>query len=110
MDFRERLRDEMEYQGISANALSELTGISKRTIDNYLKQTPQEPGVFNAQKIAKALKVSVEYLVTGNECKNATTLNGEKLEVLSYFEKLSADERNLILNLLKKLSIKSQYL
>ena len=107
MEFRERLRDEMEYQGMSANALAELTGISKRTIDNYLKTNPQEPGVYNAQKIAKALKVSVEYLVTGKEYKNAIAVTGEKLEVLNSFEKLSADERSLVLNLLKTLNKKS---
>jgi len=107
MEFRERLRDEMEYQGISANALAELTGISKRTIDNYLKTNPQEPGVYNAQKIAKALKVSVEYLVTGKEYKNAIVVTGEKLEVLNSFEKLSSDERSLVLNLLRTLNKKS---
>ena len=104
MEFRERLRDEMDYQGISANALAEITGISKRTIDNYLKTNPQEPGVYNAQKIAKALKVSVEYLVTGKEYKSAVAVTGEKLDFLNSFEKLDSDERILILNLIKKLS------
>lgn len=108
MDFRERLRDEMEYQGISANALAQLTGISKRTIDNYLKNNPQEPGVLNAQKIAKALKVSVEYLVTGKDYKNPVTVTGEKLEVLTSFDKLSDDERKLVLNLLKILLKKTE--
>lgn len=103
MDFKERLKDEMEYQGISANDLAECTGISKRTIDNYLKANPQEPGVYNAQKIAKALKVSVEYLVTGKEYKSVIAITGEKLEFLNSFEKLSPDERLLILTLVKKL-------
>ena len=107
MEFRERLRDEMEYQGISANALAEMTGISKRTIDNYLKTNPQEPGVYNAQKIAKALKVSVEYLVTGKEYKSAVTITGDKLELLNSFEKLTSDERSLVLSLLKTLNKKS---
>ena len=103
MEFRERLRDEMEYQGISANALPEMTGISKRTIDNYLKTNPQEPGVYNAQKIAKALKVSVEYLVTGKEYKSTVAVTGDKIELLNSFDKLSSNERSLILNLLKVL-------
>lgn len=103
MDFRERLRDEMEYQGMSAKDLSDCTGISKRTIDNYLKLDPQEPGVYNAQKIAKALKVSVEYLVTGKEYKSTVTITGEKLDFLNSFQKLPVDERLLILNLIKKL-------
>ena len=103
MEFRDRLRDEMEYQGMSAKDLSDTTGISKRTIDNYLKTNPQEPGVYNAQKIAKALKVSVEYLVTGSEYKNTVTVTGEKLDFLNSFQKLPVEDRLLILNLMKKL-------
>lgn len=104
MEFRDRLRDEMEYQGLSANDLAELTNISKRTIDNYLKNNPQEPGVYNAQKIAKALKVSVEYLVTGIEYKNTITVTGDKLELLTSFDKLPEDDQKLIKKLVKKLN------
>lgn len=104
MEFRERLRDEMEYQGLSANDLAELTNISKRTIDNYLKNNPQEPGVYNAQKIAKALKVSVEYLVTGIEYKNTITVTGDKLELLTSFDKLPEDDQKLIKKLVKELN------
>ena len=106
MEFRERLRDEMDYQGISANTLAEIAGISKRTIDNYLKSNHQEPGVYNAHKIAKVLKVSVEYLVTGKEYKSAVAVTGEKLEFLNTFEKLDTDERNIIINLMKKINTK----
>ncbi len=94
----------MEYQGLSANDLAELTNISKRTIDNYLKNNPQEPGVYNAQKIAKALKVSVEYLVTGIEYKNTITVTGDKLELLTSFDKLPEDDQKLIKKLVKKLN------
>lgn len=94
----------MEYQGLSANDLAELTNISKRTIDNYLKNNPQEPGVYNAQKIAKALKVSVEYLVTGIEYKNTITVTGDKLELLTSFDKLPEDDQKLIKKLVKELN------
>ena len=94
----------MEYQGLSANDLAEMTNISKRTIDNYLKNNPQEPGVYNAQKIAKALKVSVEYLVTGIEYKNTITVTGDKLELLTSFDKLPEDDQKLIKKLVKKLN------
>ena len=107
MGFRENLKEEMEYQGITTKELAEKSGVGKRTIDHYLMTNPQEPGVYNAQKIAKALKVSVEYLVTGKEYKNAIAVTGEKLEVLNSFEKLSADERSLVLNLLRTLNKKS---
>lgn len=103
MGFRENLKEEMEYQGITTKELAEKSGVGKRTIDHYLMSNPQEPGVYNAQKIAKALKVSVEYLVTGKEYKSVIAVTGEKLEFLNSFEKLSPDERLLILTLVKKL-------
>lgn len=103
MGFRENLRDEMEYQGLSARELAEKSGVGKRTIDNYLMTNPQEPGVYNAQKIAKALKVSVEYLVTGAEYKSPVALTGERLDFLNSFDALPVDDRLLIMNLIKKL-------
>lgn len=36
-----------------------------RTIDNYLRENTSQPTAENAVKIAQALGVSVEYLVTG---------------------------------------------
>ena len=103
MGFRENLKDEMDYQDISTRELAEKSGVGKRTIDNYLMSNPQEPGVYNAIKIAQALTVCVEYLVTGSEYKRPVTITGEKLEILSSFEPLQADDRLLIVNLIKKL-------
>lgn len=103
MGFRENLKEEMEYQGLTTKELAEKSGVGKRTLDHYLMVNPQEPGVCNAQKIAKALKVSVEYLVTGKEYKSTVAITGEKLDFLNSFQKLPVDERLLILNLIKKL-------
>lgn len=103
MAFRENLRDEMEYQGLSARELAEKSGVGKRTIDNYLMSNPQEPGVYNAQKIAKALNVSVEFLVTGSEYKSPVAVTGERLDFLNSFDALPVDDRLLIMNLIKKL-------
>ena len=45
--------------------LSQKTGISENTLKSYLKSNPVEPKATNSVKIARALGVSVEYLVTG---------------------------------------------
>lgn len=108
MGFKENLKDEMEYQGLTTKDLAQKSGVSKRTIDNYLLANPQEPGVYNAQKIAKALNVSVEYLVTGAEYKSPVAITGERLEFLNSFEKLPADDRLLILSLIKKIQTTSR--
>ena len=107
MGFRENLKDEMEYQGVTTKELAERSGVSKRTIDHYLMTNPQEPGVYNAQKIAKALNGSVEYLVTGAEYKSPVVVTGERLEFLNSFEKLPPDDRLLILSLIKKIQEKN---
>lgn len=67
MGFRENLKQELEYQDLKVKELAEKTGISKRTLDQYLMKNPNEPLVSNGVKIANALGVSVEYLVTGEK-------------------------------------------
>ena len=65
MKFKETLKDELQYQDITVKELAFKTGINKRTIDNYLRENVSQPTVENAVKIAQALGVTVEYLVTG---------------------------------------------
>lgn len=65
MSFRENLRDELNYQDVRIKELSEKTEISVGTINHYLAEKSTEPTAENAVKIAQALNVTVEYLVTG---------------------------------------------
>lgn len=73
----------MNYQDIKIKELAFKTGINRRTIDNYLRSNESQPTAENAVKIAKALGVTVEYLVTGetpskSEIETAPQIN-EKL-------------------------------
>ena len=65
MSFKENLKSELDYKGIMVKELASLSGISRRTLDNYLRENESQPTVENAVKIARALGVTVEYLVTG---------------------------------------------
>ncbi len=94
----------MEYQGLTTKELAEKSGVSKRTIDNYLMTNPQEPSVTNAFKIARALKVSIEYLLTGEEYTGNITLTGPLLSFLENYQALHTDERLIVENLVKKFS------
>jgi transcriptional regulator with XRE-family HTH domain len=47
--------------------LAERSGVSKHSLDNYLSVRGQLPSVEAAAKIAGALGVTVEYLVSGAE-------------------------------------------
>ena len=65
--FRENLRSELDFQGLTVKELSAKTGIIKGTLDNYLGVRASIPPADIAVKIAQALNVSVEYLVTGKD-------------------------------------------
>lgn len=97
MSFAYFLKDELRYQGLTTRELSELSGVNKRTIDHYLMTNPQEPSVTNAYKIAKALKVSVEYLLTGN----SSLRFKEESEITQTYKSLSTNQKELILTILR---------
>ena len=63
--FQKNLRAELDYQGLTVKELAAKTNISKHTLDCYLKTKASMPPADAAVKIARALHVSVEYLVTG---------------------------------------------
>ena len=67
MGFRENLKDELKYQGMIVKELADKSGVPKGTIDHYLAEKYTAPIAENAVKIAQALGVTVEYLVTGKE-------------------------------------------
>jgi transcriptional regulator with XRE-family HTH domain len=67
MGFKENLKSELAYQDMQVKELSEITGISRYTLGNYLSVRERIPTADVAVKIARALGVSVEYLVTGEE-------------------------------------------
>lgn len=101
MGFRENLKDELEYQGMKVKDLAEKTQISKRTLDQYLTTTAKIPNVINAVKIAQALNVSVEYLVTGN-CSNQNTKNyRETEEIIKTLSLLNTAQKSALLDFIK---------
>ena len=68
--FKQTLRSELDFQDIKVKELALRTGISQRTLEGYLSARSSIPPADVAVKIAQALNVSVEYLVTGNEKAN----------------------------------------
>jgi transcriptional regulator with XRE-family HTH domain len=88
MGFRENLKAELSYADMKVKELAALSGVKKQTIDSYLRENSYTPSVDAAVSIARALGVSVEYLVTGGE------VHRGKEKALS---SLSPDVRSLIL-------------
>jgi transcriptional regulator with XRE-family HTH domain len=103
-NFRENLRNELDYQGLTVKELSARTAIPIATLDCYLGSRATVPSVDAALKIARALKVSVEYLVIGENAgtekpKNMPTR--EAREIIHWLEKLSSEQCRAILKLIK---------
>lgn len=65
--FKRILRSELDFQDIKVKELALKTGISQRTLEGYLSARGSIPPADVAVKIARALNVSVEYLVTGQK-------------------------------------------
>jgi len=74
-DFSKRLRSEIEYLGLNRKEFSAKTGIKIRALDTYLGPNPSMPPADTAVKIAAALGLSVEYLVTGKEYQQKTDIS-----------------------------------
>ncbi|MDR1900620.1 MAG: helix-turn-helix domain-containing protein [Treponema sp.] len=102
-NFRKNLRSELDFQGIIVKELSVKTGIPVATLDCYLKTQSTEPSAENAVKIARALAVSVEYLVTGETGepeKPPASLSPDGRMIIRQLGKLSPEQCRAILSLI----------
>jgi transcriptional regulator with XRE-family HTH domain len=67
MGFKENLKSELEYSGMLVKELAAKSGVNKYSIDNYLNARGQIPSIEAGVRIARALGVSAEFLVTGEK-------------------------------------------
>jgi len=74
-DFSKRLRSEIEYFGLNQKEFAAKAGIKKRALDAYLRAQQSMPPADTAVKIASALGLSVEYLVTGQEYRKTVDIS-----------------------------------
>ena len=81
--FKDNLRDELNYQDITVKELSLKTRIPKPTLSCYLSARNTMPPADIAVRIAQALNVSVEYLVTGTDSK-LTSFDNENIQPLHF--------------------------
>jgi transcriptional regulator with XRE-family HTH domain len=99
MGFKENLKSELIYSGMPVKELAAKSGVNKYSIDNYLNARGQIPSAEAAVKIAAALGVSVEYLVTGKEAKWIQTenLHSDSVVIARQSEQRSESNRKLVL-------------
>jgi transcriptional regulator with XRE-family HTH domain len=95
-DFKKNLRSELDYLDLTVKELSAKTGVATGTLNCYLGVRASMPPADIAVKIADALGVSVEYLITGKEAKSTDALPSFNPAIRSIIEIiLKLDERAL---------------
>jgi len=97
MGFGENLKQELAYNGMLKKELSAVSGVHKRAIDTYVRTNASMPPADTAVKIAKALGVTVEYLVTGEDSSMPKDVSRISRSILN----LNKRDRRLITSLVK---------
>jgi transcriptional regulator with XRE-family HTH domain len=104
MGFRENLKNELIYNGMLVKELSAKSGVNKRTIDKYLREDGSVPSAVAAVKIARALGITVEYLVTGKDSQTDKTVNASpNRSLIRAIEVLDSNCQEVMLDLAKSL-------
>lgn len=112
MNFKDRLREEIEYQGKLVKEISAEVGISNSTFLSYIDARNVLPNVETAVKIARALNTTVEYLVTGENTKQkavahespkTAALNKELNEIVCDLKKINKSELKTVKSMIHAL-------
>ena len=101
MGFKENLKSELAYSGMLVKELAAKSGVKKSSLDNYLKAKGQIPSVEVGLKIAQALGVTVEYLVTGNESNQTDELqkgNNDIRIICALTKQLDDEKRKFVID------------
>ena len=108
MGFKENLKSELNYQDMMVKELAAITKISRHTLDNYLNVRERMPTADVAVKIARALGVSVEYLVTGSPSEpceekhpDKSSMGPEIRLLIQNFKLLNEDDRKMVIGIMQ---------
>jgi len=108
-DFKANLRAELDYLDLTVKELSAKTNIAKGTLNCYLGARASMPPADVAVKIASALGVTVEYLITGQETKGQEkTLDYNIRSIIQLLVELNERDVEIILGLSKMLKTQTE--
>ncbi|MCL2042519.1 MAG: helix-turn-helix domain-containing protein [Treponema sp.] len=100
MGFRENLKQELSFNGMQVKELAVAAGVHKRALDTYLlTENASMPPADTAVRIAQALGVSVEYLITGENI----VLPQDIRQIIRNLTRLSKKNRHITAVLTKAL-------
>jgi transcriptional regulator with XRE-family HTH domain len=109
MGFKENLKAELANSDMLVKELAKLSGVKKQTIDSYLRENNYTPSVVAAVKIAQALGVSVEYLVTGKDDRLRKELKetSKDIRIIAQLaEQLDDEKRQFVIDFIKWIKVR----
>jgi len=95
-NFANRLREEIEFLGLTRKELAYRADIKQRALDMYLGTQGSMPPADAAVRLAKALNVTVEYLVTGENKPERTLTTSPKSNIELDLERCSPKTRQFL--------------
>jgi len=103
--FRKTLREELDYQGLTVKELALKSSVAKGALDTYLGKQASMPPADVAVRIASALGVTVEYLISGDENKSKKNTvfisSPKKRSILRIFDELLPEDQKLTLDFIR---------
>ena len=106
-NFKQILREELDFQGLTVKELSAKSEVAKGAIDSYLGKQSSMPPADTAARIANALGVTVEYLLNGyDDSRESTTpffSSPGKRSLLRIFDELQPEDQRLALDFVRLL-------
>lgn len=94
--FADRLREEMEYLALTRKELAIKADVKQRALDMYLGTQGSMPPADVAVRLAKALQVTVEYLVTGEQQEKTSVQKSIKSKIERDLENCSTTTQNFL--------------
>lgn len=110
MDFNVRLKEEIEFADLRYKELAEKSGVAERALYNYVAtKNPSMPPADVAVKIAGALGVTVEYLVTGKNFESPPPkIDLQKVcrysRLIDKLDTLSENQKRLVQTIIQEIS------
>ncbi len=100
-NFKENLKELLDYEDMTIKELAFKTGISKRSIENYLGARASMPPADYACKIASVLNTSVEAMVYGSK---SPVPSAEDIKILELLRQVSVADKSAFLHLMESIT------
>ena len=104
MDFRTRLREQIDYLDLTDKEVAARAGITKRALDSYVGARGCMPSADVAVKLARVLGVSADWLITGEL---NPPVDNDIQQLNNLYKKLSTHDKKVIIDLIKILNKES---